>query len=260
VTWFKVDDGFHSHPKVSQLFEGPCPGDAIALFTIAGSWVSRELTDGVVPLGFVRRSGLHHEAAAELVRVGLWEAREEGGYLIHDYLKFNPDRESVLRDREAGAIRKAAYRERLARGNREASPEASAMPRPGLAEASPSPVPDPVPREELRNPPPARVASDLIQCATGVFFGTEWARELQLIGIKPDVERAAVLAAIRGDPWCKANKNAVDPRHVLKHWAKYAAGNPPLKSVVRAAVGGKYAGPSRVATAEEYADQGEDPW
>jgi hypothetical protein len=116
-----------------------------------------------------------------------------------------------------------------------------------------------VPEEELRTPP-TRVASDLIQSATGVFFGTEWARELQLIGIKPDVERAAVLAAIRGDPWCKANKNAVDPRHVLKHWAKYAAGNPPLKSVVRAAVGGKYAGPSRVATAEEYADQGEDPW
>lgn len=116
-----------------------------------------------------------------------------------------------------------------------------------------------VPEEELRTPP-TRVASDLIQSATGVFFGAEWGRELQAIGIKPDVERTAVLAAIRGDPWCKANKNAVDPRHVLKHWAKYAAGNPPLKQVVRAAVSGKYAGPSQVAAAEDYAVKGDIKW
>lgn len=124
-----------------------------------------------------------------------------------------------------------------------------------------------VPEEELRTPPnareelsPFRIGHDLIRDAIGNQYGEEWRRELESIGLKPEAERKAVLAAIRGDPWCKANKTSVNPTHVLKHWAKYAAGNPPLKSVVRAAVGGKYAGPSRVATAEEYADQGEDPW
>lgn len=133
-----------------------------------------------------------------------------------------------------------------------------------------TPVPQKDKKEEIRleereapapdGPTPFRIGHDLIRDAIGNQYGNEWRRELESIGVKPEGERRAVQAAISRDPWCKANKTSVNPTHVLKHWAKYAAGNPPLKSVVRAAVGGKYAGPSRVATAEEYADQGEDPW
>jgi hypothetical protein len=120
--------------------------------------------------------------------------------------------------------------------------------------------------EELRSPPSARegpsdfsIGSDLLQSATGRFYGDEWRSQLSRIGAKPEAERKAVLAAIRGDPWCKGNLS-VDPAHVLKQWPKYAAGNPPLKQVVRAAVGGRYAGPSEVAKPEEYAVKGEIKW
>lgn len=110
MTWFKTCDGFHSHPKTQALFEGPCPGDAIALFMLAGSWCAHELTDGAVPLGFVRRSGLNPNAAAELVRVRLFEEVGDGSFRMHDYLKYNPSREQVLRANEKNAARQAKWR------------------------------------------------------------------------------------------------------------------------------------------------------
>lgn len=120
--------------------------------------------------------------------------------------------------------------------------------------------------QELRSPPSAReepsdfsIGSDLLMSATGRFYGEEWKSQLSRIGSKPEAERKAVLASILADPWCKGNLS-VDPRHVLQQWPKYAAGNPPLKSVVRAAGGGKYAGPSQVAAAEDYAVKGEIKW
>lgn len=113
-------------------------------------------------------------------------------------------------------------------------------------------------QEEKEESPPARVGSDLIQSATGIFYGAQWRHELGLIGMKPDAERVAVQAAISCDSWCKTNKTSVNPTHVLKHWARYAAGNPPMKSVARS----RFAGPSRVPTAAEYARDAEEkaPW
>jgi hypothetical protein len=279
MPWFKIDDGFHSHPKVAQLFEGPCPGDAIALFSLAGSWVSRELTDGAVPLGFVRRSGLHPEAAAELVRVGLWEDNPGGGYWIHDYLQYNPDREQVLADREKNRERQARWYAKQQKGR----PDPNGPPNGGPngvrntvtntvmnGDLTGAPVPVPVPREEIKKPPPARareeqnsvqVGHDLMFTATGRPYNPkDWRDELDRIGMKPAAERGAVIAAIQADPWCKGNRG-VDPKHVIKNWDKYAAGYVPLKAVVRAQPA-RFAGPSRVATAAEYeADKTEKaPW
>lgn len=99
MTWFRVDDKFHGHRKVLHLFDGPCPADAIALWTLAGSWCGDHLTDGAVPTSFVARSGLDKRAAAELVRVGLWERQEEG-YHFKDWLVLNPSKEEVIANRE----------------------------------------------------------------------------------------------------------------------------------------------------------------
>lgn len=143
MSWMKVDDKFHSHPKVLELFNGPCPEAAVALWTLAGSWCSDQLTDGFVPVVQVRRLGFDVAAADELVRVRLW-LRAEGGFQFHEWTKINPSRERVERERERGRERAAESRRRRGvrpnetRTSGEASAEASGTVQPNGAEVRPN--------------------------------------------------------------------------------------------------------------------------
>lgn len=88
MTWFKVDDSFHSHPKV--LATKPA---ALGLWVVAGSWSSANLTEGFVPdYALPRLVPDSAELAKELVASGLW-TRTRGGYLFHDFLDYNPTAE-----------------------------------------------------------------------------------------------------------------------------------------------------------------------
>jgi hypothetical protein len=117
MTWFHVDDGFHSHPKTLSLFDGPCAGDAIALWAIAGSWCGQKLTDGHVPHAFVRRSGFDKRAAAELVRVRLWH-EEEAGFVFHEWAENgNKTKAAVEAEREATRRRVGEHRKVKRPGN-----------------------------------------------------------------------------------------------------------------------------------------------
>ena len=78
MTYFKVDDHFHSHPKILDLGL-----EAIGLWTLAGSWSGEQLTDGFIPSSLIARLGGSPEIAQALVDAGLWEITE-GGYLFHD--------------------------------------------------------------------------------------------------------------------------------------------------------------------------------
>lgn len=151
MVWFRIDDGFHSHPKVARLFEGERPGEAIGLWTLAGSWCSDKLTDGFVPHGQLKRFGLDPAVAAELVRVGLW-FEGEGGYWFHDWSDKNPSREHVLAERDAGVKRSQASRARRGRDKRAShtrvSGETEASSRPELGRVSHDPIPIPIPEEE----------------------------------------------------------------------------------------------------------------
>lgn len=111
MSWFKVDGGFHDHPKFWNASEY-----AVCLWVRAGSWSAKQLTDGFVPNGMIQRWTRNAEVAAqELVDLGAWKA-VEGGFQFHDWNHFNPSKEKVLRDRERGAQRQARYRER-SKGN-----------------------------------------------------------------------------------------------------------------------------------------------
>jgi hypothetical protein len=212
--------------------------------------------DGLEPW---EAAALHCELPEEVAKIGMQRCVERGWIVVDGdrlvfpkYLEANETPQSdAQRQRESRAKRAVTKRDDQSQNVTECHGQSH-----GVTSCHSDPIRSD-PAEELR-PPPARVASDLIQSATGVFFGAEWRNDLERIGMKPEVERTAVLAAIRGDPWCKANKSAVNPQHVLKHWARYAAGNPPLKPVAR----GRFAGPSRVPTAEEYARDAQEkaPW
>lgn len=261
--WFKIDDGFESHPKTLALYDGPCPADALALWALAGSWCGLKLTNGAVPRGFVARSP-HRAGAAELVRVGLWIETDDG-FQFHDWLKMNPSRDQVLAEREKNRERQAKWYASQQKHNTVPNAVRNTRTNGHLTGA-----PDPVPvsrEEELRTPPnareelsPFRVGHDLLRDALGNQYGEEWRADLERIGMKPDAERKTVLAAIKSSSWCRENKHAVDPKHVLRQWPRYLAGDPPLKQVARAASGGKYAGPSQVAAPEDYAVKGEIKW
>lgn len=90
MTWFKIDDSFYDHPKVFDA-----PDCAVALWTRAGSWSSRNRTGGFVPSRMpARLCDDPDRAVAELVRRGLW-SRASGGYRFHDWTDFNPSREEA---------------------------------------------------------------------------------------------------------------------------------------------------------------------
>ena len=52
MTWFKVDDGIHSHPKFLDVSLA-----AVGLWTMCGAWCSAYLTDGQITRRQVQRLG-----------------------------------------------------------------------------------------------------------------------------------------------------------------------------------------------------------
>lgn len=80
MTWFKVDDHLHSHPKTWAASLA-----AMGLWSIAGSWSSDQLTDGFIPEHMAKAlSRGQIELAEELVTAGFWE-RAKGGFQFHEW-------------------------------------------------------------------------------------------------------------------------------------------------------------------------------
>lgn len=134
MPWFKVDDGFHSHPKVLRAGNA-----AVGLWTRCGSWCSDQLTDGFVPDEIARMYGTRKEVAT-LLDVGLW-FRVDGGYVMHDFGDYNPTAEAVTALRAAAAERQRNARER-AKSQRESRRDSHVSH--GSSHAPPDPTrPDP---------------------------------------------------------------------------------------------------------------------
>lgn len=96
MVWFKVDDGFWSHPKVLELSDA-----AVALWVRAGSYCAGHLTDGAVRPGVLRLLGADRDAATELVLAGLWHLDSDGAWRFHDWTEYQPTREEQDAKREA---------------------------------------------------------------------------------------------------------------------------------------------------------------
>lgn len=108
MTWFKVDDGFWSHPKVAALSDA-----AIALWVRAGSYSSQHLTDGHIARSVLRMLG-ESSAVAELLDARLWD-EVDGGYQFHDWAEYQETSAAVKLRRE-----QARERQRRSRAAREA--------------------------------------------------------------------------------------------------------------------------------------------
>ena len=104
MSWFKVDDKLHSHPKVLQV-----PLRAMGLWVKAGAWCSDHLTDGHVPKAILPVLGGNAGDARALVGAGLWVAHGDG-WVFHDWLEQNPSRAEVEAEREKNRERMAEWR------------------------------------------------------------------------------------------------------------------------------------------------------
>jgi hypothetical protein len=146
MTWGKVDDQLHSHPKPEEA-----KLEAMGLWVLGLSYCCAYLTDGFITPERVRRIAGNRGAvlAAKLVTARLWEV-VEGGWQYHDWAHYQPTREDALAERERkrlagkkGGETKAA---RIAEAKAHAVAPASGL----LAELAlpPSrPVPSPYPEQ-----------------------------------------------------------------------------------------------------------------
>lgn len=91
MPWVKLDDSFFSHPKVVNAGT-----EAIGLYVLGLTYSSHHLTDGHVPGAWVRQAvgSKEKRLTAALVEHGLW-AENGTGWLIHDYLEYQPSREQA---------------------------------------------------------------------------------------------------------------------------------------------------------------------
>jgi hypothetical protein len=113
VTYFKVCDTWHAHPKRRAA------GNAAAgLWTAAGSWSGQQLTDGHIPLYVVNNYGTLAQAA-RLCQVRLWHPpghdcpacpQPVDNYVFHEWARHNKTRAQVENEREKWRLKQAGYR------------------------------------------------------------------------------------------------------------------------------------------------------
>ena len=140
MSWFRLDDKFHSNQKVIAARNA-----AVGLYVRCGTWSADQGTEGRIPSHVALMFG----TKAEIARVsaaGLWQPTDYG-YLIRDYLEYNLSNDEVGERREkraeagrAGGIKSGESR----RSKREAS--ASDSGKQIEANTNPDPTrPDPTP-------------------------------------------------------------------------------------------------------------------
>ena len=154
ITWFKVDDGFWSHPKTATLSDA-----AVTLWVRAGAYSCQHLTDGVIARPVLRLVGTE-AAATELVDAGLWLDHPEG-WTFHDWGDYQETRDAVRKRRDDWRERQKRSREKAEQKRRESHSESHGVSRvtegvtTGVSQGVPSrPVPSrPSTSNEVDNPP-----------------------------------------------------------------------------------------------------------
>lgn len=71
MAWFKIDDGFYSSRKVLSIPRN-VRLQAIGIWTLAGAWSAKELTDGVVPGYVLEELGCTSRIREALIEASLW--------------------------------------------------------------------------------------------------------------------------------------------------------------------------------------------
>jgi hypothetical protein len=108
MVWFRVDDGFYSHPKTLLI-----PRDkralAVGTWVLCGTWSASKRLDGFVPFHMLDEVAASVEGAEALVAVKLWRKTKQG-YQFNNWSEFQPTRAEMDEQKEKDRVRKANYR------------------------------------------------------------------------------------------------------------------------------------------------------
>lgn len=104
MSWARIDDGFHDHPKVDDLSLS-----AVGLWTLCLTHAHRHRRTAALP-GHITEARVRKVAgrqaaslSAELVTAGLWEpASDIGGWVVHDFNDYLPKQRDSKEASEAG--------------------------------------------------------------------------------------------------------------------------------------------------------------
>ena len=208
MPWVRLDDQFYNHPKLGLLgmYMLPCVG----LHVLSLCYCNAYLTDGFIPEGQVARLAgelrllmpedeAWKELAQRLIDAGLWE-QHDVGYVIHDFLEYNPSRKETLKLRkmrasigQQGGYQKASNL--LAKRKQKSTPY-----------PSPYPVSDQKEQEPPHTPPGGFDAFWSLyprKVGKGAAFKA-WARIAPTNG-QCEAMCAAVRSQMRWDQWTKNN-------------------------------------------------------
>lgn len=149
MAWVKLDDQWMDHPKIIEAGR-----DARDMWLASITWCAKHLTDGFFPANLIPQLAVMagadvancQEFASRLLALCLWDATDNG-YMVHDYLEYNPSRETVISTREA---RKEAG---SAGGKAKASKNRSKMLANEQQKSAPSPSPDPEKKKSIEAKP-----------------------------------------------------------------------------------------------------------
>lgn len=177
MPWFKVDDGFWSHPKVVELSDS-----AVALWVRSGAYASQHLTDGQITAGTLRMLASRREVADELVLAGLWDQVDDRTWAFHDWEEYQPaamatreKREELSRKRsEAGkAGAEARWKQR------DSNPDGK-LPEPELSGVDSKPIAPsrPVPSPDFYSPSKSQSSSNRARVSTDAIHVPEMTRKL----------------------------------------------------------------------------------
>lgn len=178
MSWFRVDDKFHSHPKIKGLRAT----DPLSLWLLCGSYCAdHPKLEGRVSLrivtDFCRSVARARKLADLLVARGLWLSDGEDSWMFHDWSEYQPSgaeveaRRSELSEKRADAGRKGALNRWSGHSKSDGKPIANADGKPvcQMASDSPFPIPDPDP-EEIRSPLPPEGGGEVKR--TSIAIGT----------------------------------------------------------------------------------------
>lgn len=101
MTWFRVDDHFHSHRKVRAL--GRQRLAAVGLWLLAGTWSADNGTDGFIPDKLLDSWDAKRRSTGALLAAQLWTVGSqdgESGYQFWQWEQHQPTRAEVLARRE----------------------------------------------------------------------------------------------------------------------------------------------------------------
>jgi len=158
LPWFRLDDSFHSHPKVIAA-----GNEAIGFYVRCGAYAAQHLTDGFIRQDVALLYG-SPALADSLVQAKLWR-RVRGGWQMPDYLDYNPSAEQVKQERKNAAERQKRRRDALmsrrdSQGDSRVSHRTPTRPYPyppkPPVSAGPTPIPPPVTEVARVNGKPAR--------------------------------------------------------------------------------------------------------